>query len=811
MRGWMWRGGMALAVAAVLGACDMTESGLEPPSGEQVEPKQSSSAVTASFTAVADAAVQSALPAQNFGSTPTLLADTSPQEQSLLRFNVTGLSGTVTKAVLRLYVSNGSADGPRVYRTASGWTEGAVTWNSKPAVSGSPLYDLGNVTSGSFVELDVTPAVSGNGEVNLALVAASSDGMDAASREAAQVDRRPTLIVTTGSTPPPPTRKTFTFPAVGDATLDSSREYQNFGSGNLFVDAAPDSRAVLGFELPGLTGEVVSAKLRLFAFNGTSNGPKAYLLQYSSWSESNVSWSYSPSSRSQGVLGDAGAVALNSWMEIDVTDAFMGQNRVSFELRPDSTDGADFYSREHTDPALRPQLVVVTEQLSCAPANDTPSTGTPQWSRGFQGMGRQSGIGITVDAAGNAVALIEYDGAVNFGGGTLPNHGTDPGTYGTDVDFAVVRYSPTGAHLASRGFGVANGYAQGRAVVTLPNGDIVVTGKASAPIDLGGGDLGAGAFVVRLTPALDHVWSRHLDFDVQAVAVDPSGAIIVAGNMPKGGTAGEANPLVEKYSGTGTRLWSKEFMASVSSRTNAVTTDLWGNIIVGGELYGSLTGDGVAVPESPLAPYVLKLNPSGTGVWTKRFESAPTPYHQRGVSSLATAPDGSVIISGYFDEWIRVGSERRLPTGLYSSFIAVRDADGHERWQRWFGNEDSTVFPRTTSVDANGDIVITGEFGGSLDFGGGPLVTPNHPAPNEHSPADGFFIAKFRLGCGEHRYSRALSNGDYAYFWGSKAAVAPDGSAYWMGSFEGHLDTGVGVLQNPDPNLFDVMLMRLSP
>jgi hypothetical protein len=775
-----------------------------------VEPEQSRSGVMASFTAVADAAVQSALPSQNFGASPTLLCDASPLEQSLLRFNVTGLSGTVTRAVLRLYVSNGSADGPRVYRTGSGWTEGAVTWNTKPAVSGSPLYDLGAVSSGTFVELDVTSAVSGNGEVNLALVAASTDGMDAASRETSIADRRPTLIVTTGSAPPPPSRKTFTYPATADATLDSAREYQNFGTGNLFVDAAPDSHAVLRFDLPGLTGEVVSAKLRLFAFNGTSNGPKAYLIDSGGWAESSVSWFDSPYSRSQGVLSDAGPVPANSWVELDVTDAFTGQTRVGFELKPDSTDGVDFYSREHSDPALRPQLVVVTEQLSCTPANDTPAAGNPLWSRGFQGAGRQTGMGITVDAAGNAVALIEYDGSVNFGGGTLPNHGTSVGEYYTvDNDLAVVRYTSTGTHLASRGFGVANGYVLGRAVAALPNGDVVITGKASEPINLGGGTLAAGGFVARLTPALDHVWSRPLDFDVQGVAVDPSGAIIVVGNAPKSGNAGEADPAVEKYSAEGARLWRKDFVASVSSRTGAVTTDPWGNILVGGELFGSLTGDGVAVPESPLAPYVLKLSPSGTGVWTKRFESAPTPYHQRGISSLATAADGSVIISGYFDEWVRVGSERRLPTGMYTAFIAVRDADGQEKWQRWFGNEESAIFLRSTSVDAHGDIVVTGEFRGTLDFGGGRMSTATLPAPNEGSPWDGGFIAKFRLGCGEHRYSKQLSNG--TTFWGSKAAVTPDGSAYWLGTFEGELDTGAGILRNTETYVPDVMLLRLSP
>jgi len=62
----------------------------------------------------ADARVLAAYPTTNFGSLSRLDVD-NPGEQSFLRFDLTGVSGTVQRATLRLFVRNGSANGPSIY------------------------------------------------------------------------------------------------------------------------------------------------------------------------------------------------------------------------------------------------------------------------------------------------------------------------------------------------------------------------------------------------------------------------------------------------------------------------------------------------------------------------------------------------------------------------------------------------------------------------------------------------------------------------------------------------------------------------
>src|SRR5688500_17531331 len=80
---------------------------------------QTADAGTYTFTANADAHVQSDAPTSNYGSATRLNVDGSPSAQTALRFSVSGISGTVTSAKLRVYVNNPSADGPAVYRAAS--------------------------------------------------------------------------------------------------------------------------------------------------------------------------------------------------------------------------------------------------------------------------------------------------------------------------------------------------------------------------------------------------------------------------------------------------------------------------------------------------------------------------------------------------------------------------------------------------------------------------------------------------------------------------------------------------------------------
>jgi len=202
LKGWA---GWGLCVAAV---------GLLTRCGVAIEPEETASGLsmasqgleeTRVFAPVADARVEKDYPTQNFGGSSTLKVDGSPEYATFLRFEPSGLTGTIRSAKLRVYATDSTTTGPAVYTTGSTWQEGTLTFQTKPATQ-TLLARVTSVASNTWVEWDVTAAVQGNGTVNLAVIATGTDGTVFYSRESSNTSLRPQLVVTveTSSTPPPP-------------------------------------------------------------------------------------------------------------------------------------------------------------------------------------------------------------------------------------------------------------------------------------------------------------------------------------------------------------------------------------------------------------------------------------------------------------------------------------------------------------------------------------------------------------------------------------------------------------------------------
>lgn len=151
---------------------------------------------TLRFSPVADARVEQANATKNYGIDAKLRTDGSPQVESLLRFDVSGIAGTVQTAKLRLTALDATTDGPALYSTAGGWTETGVKWSNKPAFGATALGDKAAVAANAAVEYDVKSLVSGNGELNLGLRQPGGDSLDFASREDGTAAKRPVLEVT---------------------------------------------------------------------------------------------------------------------------------------------------------------------------------------------------------------------------------------------------------------------------------------------------------------------------------------------------------------------------------------------------------------------------------------------------------------------------------------------------------------------------------------------------------------------------------------------------------------------------------------
>lgn len=146
----------------------------------------------------ADAWVDESAPAENNGNDAELRSDGEGDGavESLIRFNLTGIDGTVQRAVLRVYATSGSRNGPIVYPTTPGWEESEVSWATRPAWQGGALDNRDEIPGDTWVEYDVTSWAKQSASLSLALVADGGDGIRFSSREGSHP---PELVVTFGS------------------------------------------------------------------------------------------------------------------------------------------------------------------------------------------------------------------------------------------------------------------------------------------------------------------------------------------------------------------------------------------------------------------------------------------------------------------------------------------------------------------------------------------------------------------------------------------------------------------------------------
>jgi hypothetical protein len=158
-------------------------------------PTQTAATSIFTFTPVADAYVYETNPTTNYGTSTLLRADASPIMRSYLRFNLQGISGTVTRVTLRLYANSASTMGYNIGNvTDNTWTESTINYNNAPVIGGS-VGSSGPFGAGVWTTVDVTSLVTGNGTLNLGLYTPSSTAISFNSRQASL--NIPQLIVET--------------------------------------------------------------------------------------------------------------------------------------------------------------------------------------------------------------------------------------------------------------------------------------------------------------------------------------------------------------------------------------------------------------------------------------------------------------------------------------------------------------------------------------------------------------------------------------------------------------------------------------
>lgn len=238
-----------------------------------------------------------------------------------------------------------------------------ASFTATPTSGSAPLQvaftdtSIGSLTSWSWSFGDGTSSTAQNpthaytaaGTYTVSLTASNAGGSDVATRTG--------YITVT-----PPATPALRFTPSADAFVNSAAETKNYSNLNVLklsqaTGGAATYRPYLKFDVSGITGAVTSVKLRLFVTDASADGGDVYTAS-NAWTETGITWSTAPAP-SGTALGRAGAVAVGTWVEINLSATAVGGNGTySFTLRNALTDAAWYASREDT---ANPPTLVITQ------------------------------------------------------------------------------------------------------------------------------------------------------------------------------------------------------------------------------------------------------------------------------------------------------------------------------------------------------------------------------------------------------------------------------------------------------------------
>lgn len=166
-------------------------------------------------------------------------------------------------------------------------------------------------------------------------------------------------------------------------------------------------------------------------------------------------------------------------------------------------------------------------------------------------------------------------------------------------------------------------------------------------------------------------------------------------------------------------------------------------------------------------------------LWSKRFGGSD--FHPDIGKSIAFDPAGNVIVTGQFRGTANFGGGNLTSAGEEDIFLAKYSPTGTHLWSQRFGSFgiDQGL---SVAINASDEILITGRFEYTVNFGGSDLTD---------SGLGGIFLTKYSP-AGAHAWSKAFANP--ATQVGTSVAFDNTGSILLTGYFSGSLSLGGPIL-----------------
>jgi hypothetical protein len=357
------------------------------------------------------------------------------------------------------------------------------------------------------------------------------------------------------------------------------------------------------------------------------------------------------------------------------------------------------------------------------------------WSNSFGDTLTQFGNAVTTDRSRNVLLTGGFEGTVNFGGGALTSAGLQ--------DIHVAKFDPNGGHLWSQSFGDGQGQV-GTSIATDYTGNVFITGSFVGTVNFGGAPLTS---------------------------------------------AGGDDIFIAKFSPAGTHLWSKSFGEMSAELSTSIIADSLANVWITGVFADSVNfGGGMLSSAGGLDIFVAKFDLTGAHLWSKRFGDPSEEWS----SCIDTDGSGNAHITGSFDGSVNFGGGALTSAGNGDIFVAKFDPTGAHLWSNGFGDENYQ-WGNGVAVDGFGNVFLTGDFDGTVSFGGAALVSADY---------NDIYLAKLNS-LGVHVWSKGF--GDSLMQSGMAVAVETSGNSSVTGMFDGTVNFGGGPLTSAGDDIYVAM------
>jgi hypothetical protein len=241
------------------------------------------------------------------------------------------------------------------------------------------------------------------------------------------------------------------------------------------------------------------------------------------------------------------------------------------------------------------------------------------WSKRFGDLDSQEGHDVAVGPSNEIVITGLFGSNIDFGGPALSTNG--------DRDAFLVKLDAAGNHVFSKQLGDA-AQQSGLAVAVSSTGAVAVGGYTEGDIDLGGGNIvnaaGKQAFFAQYDGAGAFASGRVLvggASSVEALAFDPSGALLAAGNFVSAIDLGQGNltaqganddVFVARYDAAAMLIAGSSHGDAGADKAHAIASDVGGALGVVGRFTGQVAfDDATMVSAGSSDGYAVRLGAAG--------------------------------------------------------------------------------------------------------------------------------------------------------------------------------------------------------